>query len=159
MKKTYNIILQSVIGTGASVSNKSYFYDWSQIPNVPYYVTFTYNSSITALASSNVALIFLVIGQPYNMIASDQLGLITAYRSDFLGSLYHTPSGSSATNAYLSANLTSNPPIYLDARPKNNNFNVQILAGFDLAYPNVLANYTLTLCFEECNENIISSII
>ena len=93
------------------------------------------------------------------MIASDQLGVNTGYRSDFLGSIYHTPSGSSATNAYLSANITSNPPMFLEGRPKNNNFSVQITAGVDLAYPNVLSNYTLTLSFEECNENIISSII
>jgi len=158
MKKTYNIVLQSIIGTG-STANKSYFYDWSRIPDVPYYVTFTYNSSITTLASSNVALIFLLLNQNYNMIASDQLGVITGYRSDFLGSIYHTPSGSSATNAYLSANTTSNPPMFLEGRPKNNNFSVQITAGVDLAYPNALANYTLTLSFEECNDNIISSII
>ena len=148
MGKTYNVILQSLIGNGASNASETYFYDWSRLPDVPYKLTFTYNSAVVTLSLTTVASIYINLTQPYCNIASDQSGLVIGYRGDFLGSLYHTQS---TTAAYLSANLTSNPPIYLEGRPRNNNFMVQILGGVDIAYPNVLGNYQLILNFEECN--------
>ena len=37
-KRIYNVILQSAIGDGTTTSNETFFYDWTQIPDVPYYV-------------------------------------------------------------------------------------------------------------------------
>lgn len=147
MKKSYRVILQSVVGTGSAVNFKTYFYDWSQIPDVHYKLTFTVLSPVITLSTSQTAYLFVSLTQSYNNITSDQSGLITGYRGDYLGSLYHTRGQSFPT---LSANLNSNPPIYLDGRPKNNIFSVQILANVNTAYPSASGQYTLILSFEEC---------
>ena len=147
MKKTYNVILQSIIGTGAAVNSKTYFYDWGIMDDVPYKLTFTYNSSVITLSTTQTASIYVNLTQPYSYIATDQTGLITNYRSDFLGSLHHV---NQQTFPYLTANLNSNKPIYLEGRPVNNTFLVQILASAVTNYPFNSANYQLILSFEEC---------
>ena len=51
VKKIYNVVLQSEIGTGTTKSNESFFYDWTQIPDVPYHVTFSFMSATIPLTS------------------------------------------------------------------------------------------------------------
>ena len=52
VKKIYNVILQSAIGDGTTISNATFFYDWTQIPDVPYHVSFTFASAVEALTST-----------------------------------------------------------------------------------------------------------
>ncbi len=146
VKKIYNVILQSAIGNGASVLSDTYFYDWTRIPDVPYKLTFTFNSSYINASAGTNASIYMNLNQPYCSIASEQGSSVVGYRSDFLGSLYSFPS---STFQYLSANLTSNPPIYLDGRPRNNNVQVFLLSGVDTFYSVAPAMYQLILSFEE----------
>ena len=49
VKKNYNVVLQSEIGDGTTGSNETYFYDWTQIPDVPYRVSFFFMSAQIAL--------------------------------------------------------------------------------------------------------------
>ena len=146
VKKTYNVILQSAIGNGASVLSETYFYDWTRIPDVPYKLTFSFNSSSVVPSVGSNASIYINLNQSYCNVASAQGGTVVAYRGDFLGSLY---AYSAQTFAYLATDITSNPPVYLDGRPRNNNFMVQILSGVDTAYAVAPASYQLILSFEE----------
>jgi len=148
MKKSYRVILQSLLATsGAAVNFKTYYYDWSQLKDCHYKLTFTYSSSVITLSTTQTAYLFVGLTQSYNNITSDQSGQITEYRGDYLGSLYHTRGQSFP---YLSANQKSNPPIYLDGRPRANIFSVEIKANVNTAFPFGSANYTLILSFEEC---------
>jgi hypothetical protein len=147
VKKFYNVILQSAIGNGSTVLSETYFYDWTRIPDVPYKLTFTFNSTSIVPSVSTNASIYMNLSQPYNDVASAQGTTAVGYRSDFLGSLYINYNTSSFS--YLAANITSNPPVYLDGRPRNNNFMVQILSGVDTAYNVVPVGYQLILSFEE----------
>ena len=146
-KRIYNVILQSAIGNGASVLSETYFYDWTRMPDVPYKLTFSFNSTSIVPSSTTNASIYTNSNQPYSNVASAQGTTVVGYRSDFLGSLYVY---TAITFAYLAADITSNPPIYLDGRPRNNNFMIQILAGVDLIYSVAPASYQLILSFEEC---------
>jgi hypothetical protein len=146
VKKIYNVVLQSAIGNGASLLSETYFYDWTRIPDVPYKLTFSFNTSNFTPSAGQTASIYTNFNQSYSNIASAQGSTIVAYRSDFLGSLYVY---NGATYSYLAAEITSNPPVYLDGRPRNNNFMIQILAGVDIAYTNAPAMYQLILSFEE----------
>ena len=146
VKKTYNVVLQSAIGNGASVLSETYFYDWTRMPDVPYKLTFSFNStSIVPSATSNAS-IYTSLNQPYSNIAAAQGSTAISYRGDFLGSLYIYVS---STFSYLATDITSNPPVYLDGRPRNNNFMIQILSGVDLIYSVAPASYQLILSFEE----------
>ena len=51
-KRIYNVILQSEIGNGTTTSNETFFYDWTQIPDVPYYVSFTFASAVAVITST-----------------------------------------------------------------------------------------------------------
>ena len=146
VKKIYNVVLQSAIGNGASVLSKTYFYDWTRMPDVPYKLTFSFNSSYLTPSASTNASIYTTLNQPYNYVASSQGTTVVGYRSDFLGSLYVYVA---ITFAYLAADITTNPPVYLDGRPKNNNFMIQILSGVDTVYAVAPVSYQLILSFEE----------
>ena len=146
VKKIYNVILQSAIGNGASVLSKTYFYDWTRMPDVPYKLTFSFNSSYLTPSASTNASIYTTLNQPYNDVATSQGTTAIGYRSDFLGSLYVYVA---ITFAYLAADITTNPPVYLDGRPKNNNFMIQILSGVDTVYAVAPVSYQLILSFEE----------
>jgi hypothetical protein len=72
------------------------------------------------------------------------------YRGGFLGSLFYYGSG---VNLQLSCDLSTNPPTYINSRPMNNNFMVEIhrnVAPFSLDFTQPPVGYTLVLSFEEC---------
>ena len=143
--KSYNLVLQSSVSS-LDTSNETFYFDWGQIPEGKYSVQFTYTSQIIALPSNFTANIFLNLGQQSNTFivpaattASPQL------RGNFLGSL----SSMNAHNAQrLFADLTTNPPIYLNNRPTTNTLFVEIQQSttpFQTAYPDI-GQYTMMLC-------------
>ena len=90
VKKNYNVVLQSAIGDGTTGSNESYFYDWTQIPDVPYIVTFSFMSAQIALTSSaQIASLYVDLTQSYNQLATCQSAAQSAYRGQFLGNLMY----------------------------------------------------------------------
>ena len=42
------------MGNGATTVTETFFYDWSQIPNVPYKVTFTFISGVGTFTNTSV---------------------------------------------------------------------------------------------------------
>ena len=120
-KEIYNIIFNSDIGTGAT-PNELFFFDWSRLPGQPYYVSFTFTSSVANLTNTSVCNIFLDLGCCTTFLASSATSN-TSFNSMYLGSL--RVSGTGASN-YLMASEPDNPPIYLNCRPSNNNITIQI---------------------------------
>ena len=52
-KRIYTVVLQSAIGDGPLLTSETFFYDWSQIPDVPYYVRFSFASSVNPVIQIN----------------------------------------------------------------------------------------------------------
>ena len=163
MGRIYKVVLSSSLSS-ASNYNTTYYYDWSQIPDQPYKVSFTYTAVANTagaayLTDSFVAMVYADLGQgAYNSIAT-AAGSNVSYKSNFLGVLEGKSMATPLANGYyawLSADLTTNAPTYIDNRPRNNSITVEIhqnngsLNG-DYIYP-IPANYVLTLCLEGLGE-------
>ena len=147
VKKIYNVILQSAIGDGTATSNETFFYDWTQIPDVPYYFTFSFMSAVGALTFTQIASIYIDLSQSNNQLATSQSSGSVAYKGQFLGNL---PYAFVSPNNYLVAENNSNPPTYLYGRPKSNNFTVGIYSIPTTEYTPVVGLYSLILSFQEC---------
>jgi hypothetical protein len=148
VKKIYNVVLQSAIGDGTTTSNDAYFYDWTQLPDVPYLVTFSFMSATANLTSTTqVACLYIDLSQSYNQLATCQTGTQSAYKGQFLGNLIYQ--GVTAQN-YLYAENNTNPPTYLNGRPRSNNFTVEIRYAPDAYFTPVSGVYSLILSFQEC---------
>jgi hypothetical protein len=163
MGRIYKVVLSSAFSNTPNY-NTAFYYDWSQIPDQPYKVSFTYTAAANTggasyLTDSVVAMVYVDVGQgAYNSIASSPSNPNPAgaiYRSNFLGVLEAKTMATSAASGYyswLSADLTTNAPTYIDTRPRNNSLVVEIrpnsnnLTG-DYGTPTP-ANYVLTLCLE-----------
>jgi hypothetical protein len=147
VKKIYNVILQSAIGDGTTTSNETFFYDWTQIPDVPYYLTFSFMSAVAGLTFTQVASIYIDLSQSNNLLATSQFSGPSAYKGQFLGNL---PYAFVSPNNYLVAENNSNPPTYLNGRPRSNNFTVGIYSTLAVEYTPPAGAYCLILSFREC---------
>ena len=149
VNKIYNIVLQSNIAANTSTSNEYYFYDWSQIPDVPYIVTFSFVSGVmTTTGAIYVASLYVDLSQPYNQLAMAQKTTPYYNRASFLGNL--TCNSPSITSNFLYATTTSNPPTYLNGRPYNNNFLVEIHSTPIADYAPPTGPYCLIISLKEC---------
>lgn len=145
--KSFNLVLQSSVGTG-NTANETFYFDWGQLPQGKYSVQFTFNSSVVTLTNNYVANIFLDLGQQSNtFIVPSTTTTSVQPRGCYLGSLSATGTGASQ---YLYADLTSNPPIYLNNLPTNSLLYVEIhqnTSPFQTNYPAVdIGQYSMTLC-------------
>jgi hypothetical protein len=148
MGKIYNIVLMSAIGNGPTATSETFFYDWTQLPNVPYMVSFTFYSIAMTPNLNFSAVVYIDLGQPSNTIASSQNTNAVAYPSHYLGCLRFA---SIAGNTSYYADMTTNLPTYLNRRPGSNNFQVQVLQNnaTNTEVTPFAGPYTLTLSFEE----------
>ena len=62
VKKIYNVVLMSTIGNGINTSGETFFYDWTQIPNKPYKVSFTFYTSLSTTTNALTALLYVDLG-------------------------------------------------------------------------------------------------
>ena len=148
VKKSYNVVLQSAIGDGLTTSNETFFYDWTQLPDVPYYVTFSFMSATTATTQfGQTAMLYVDLSQSYNQIATSQTSIQSAYKGQFLGNLLY---GLVGANNYVYAESNTNPQTYLNGRPTSNNFTVGIYSIPTTEYTPVVGLYSLILSFQEC---------
>jgi hypothetical protein len=148
MGKIYNIVLMSAIGNGPTVASETFFYDWTQLPNVPYRVSFTFYSGALAPNYNFGAVVYIDLGQPNNTIATSQNTNAIGYQSGFLGCLRFS---NTTLNSNYYADMTSNLPTYLNGRPRSNNMRVQVLQNnaTNTEVAPFTGPYTLTLSFEE----------
>ncbi len=94
------------------------------MPEGEYKVSFTFTSAITAtdLGNASNAVIYLDLGQASTSIIEPSSALsANTYRGGFIGCLRQTSYAIvSEYFTYLYADTTTNPPIYILNRPRNN---------------------------------------
>ena len=149
MGKIYNIILESSVGTGASNANQSYYIDWGRLPDGPYKITFAFRTTETAHLNATVANIFVDLGQGMNTVIAQNPSASSTFRSDYLGFLLVTGTGN---GHILFCDTTTNPPLYIDQKPNNNNILVEVhtnTAPFTTDFDAEVGQYTLILSFHK----------
>ena len=155
MKKNYTIVLQSSLGLGA-LTGEQLYYDWSQIEEASYKVTFSFMSGQgTVPTNINPINVFLDLGQgAHTSICSSWGGANagTVYSPSFLGSLEYGYVGTNVSLTYYFARPNTNPAVYIDTRPRNNILTVQLftnVANQGTVATVVPGPYTLILSLEE----------
>ena len=155
------VFISEVASVDANLtSQEQFFVDWSRIPDCKYKVSFVFTSTTPAaeLTNANVANVFVDLGQGSNTTIVSGMNP-RVFGSSFLG--FVTPKTLildvvvPVYSAYLSADNTTNNPIYLLGRPRNNNVQVQILQGITNAddngvfYAPFSGAYTMVINLEE----------
>jgi len=125
-KKSYNIIFnsQNKISNITSLSNCTFGFDWSLIPDDCYQVHFTFVTKLMNLSTADLGIINVNLGSSTVFQASNKT---TAITTNFLG--IAKPYVASTT-AYLLAEDNTNPPIYINHRPTDSFVNI-IINGSD----------------------------
>lgn len=156
MGKIYTVVLNSLIANDATTQSERFFYDWSQIEEGRYECQFTFIGAVggTAPTFGNIPNIFMDLGQgAYTNIASSNVptsgNIGGSFSASYLGSLetrsFTTIAGSST---YYCASTTTNPPFYLDNRPRNNFIVVSLFSNTGAQgnpFAPIPGPYTLTL--------------
>ena len=145
----YNFVLFSTIGDG-TVANKSFFIDWSILPESRYKLTFSFASSTLANSTTYEAMLFInEIGCCNNIVCMRPYGS-TANNAGFIGIIRDN-----INMGYLSTNLTDNPPSHLKGRPNANQITVRIHrnnALIETDYSPLPEKYTLILSLEQLED-------
>ena len=146
MGKVFNIVFMSSQGSG-NIYSRTYFFDWSKLPQGQYTGTFSFTSAAGSISPSCVN-IFVDLGFGTQYSASTINGVQLTTSTFYIGSALTTPYGIIG-NSYLSASIPNNPPFTLLNRPSNNNVNVRILNN-DANQTNFTTElvYTLVLSLE-----------
>ena len=143
MGRIYNVVFQSSVPSTTTVG-EVYYYDWAQLPQGEYKVSFSFVSAIATLVDTSVANIYVDLGQNCAYASASN----EVYRSGYLGSLKYSGTGSAN---YLYSAVNDNPPVYLMNRPNNNRIMIEIhsnATGFETNYSPNPGEYTLCLSFE-----------
>lgn len=148
----FNIVLNSQnssIFSSANASNKTYLFNWTNIPQGRYELNFTYrglnNADLVASDSPQVFISFT------GMSTYQATTLETSRISQFMGSLRIDTHA--AAQAYFYANQNDNPPIFLTSRP-DGPIIMRVLNGafsdfFTTAAGSQLADYVMVLNFKK----------
>tara|TARA_R110000782_G_scaffold27033_2_gene68772 strand:+ start:1164 stop:1601 length:438 start_codon:yes stop_codon:yes gene_type:complete len=142
----YNVVLHSTKRVvGSSIVNAGYNFNFGNMPEGDYKMSFSLYSSVGTIALLDSTLI----------VAIRDLGIVSPSFSG--GSDTNTPSNgylgvvaswyAGNTGNYLYANYLSNSPIQLLTKPSSNNFSVQLLR-IDGTPATITNDYVLTLYFE-----------
>lgn len=140
----YNIVLNS---NDATVSGNDYLFsfDWSVIPDGNYLVHFAFNTlTVNTVANPQIAMIYSsVISGSNTFAATNTAGRASAQSSNFLGIAYPYIVSTTST---LHAEDSTNPPAFINSRPRVNQFSVTILtnASSPTVYPSLPA-WVMTL--------------
>jgi len=158
------VFISDIASTTANLtSQEKFFVDWSVMPDIKYKATFVFASATPAaqLDNNNTANVFLDLGQGATCtIAQGQNNSQTTFGASFLGvvvpQILVLGTGAVPVYAsYLCANTTTNNPIYLLGRPRNNNVQILITELISSADPDgsifapFSGQYTMTLNLEE----------
>lgn len=160
MGKIFNVVLNSAIDSadGSSTTVENFYYDFSTMDEGRYKVTWSFMSAVNTVIQPTaqfVANVFIDLGQgPYvNIASSSNINQGKVFSSFFVGALqFNSFSTPVASYGYYSASTTTNPPFYLDTKPRNNLitvsiFNNSLVQNSLLSAPTGL--YTLILSFQK----------
>jgi len=125
-KKSYNIIFnsQNKISNITSLSNCTFGFDWSVIPEDQYKVHFTFVTKVMNLSTTDLGIINVNLGSTTVFQASNKTSAIT---TNFLGI---SKPYIISTTSYLLSEDNTNPPIYIHSRPSDTFVNI-IINGAD----------------------------
>lgn len=152
--KRFNIVLNSQQVSAASSGNPNdctYEFNWSNIPQGKYKMSFSYKGQNNAdFVSNDSPQIFLSLGNvPSVYQANGSNGSVV---SNWIGSLHAETHA--AGQVVFFANLQDNPDVYFDSLPTSGPIRVQIYRGnfttpFTTNAGSDLANYVMALSFEQ----------
>ena len=153
--KVVNVIINSNNKVSGTNNNAVYFINWGSIlkEKTPYRMHWTYVGQPNTLTiSSKLAQVTVDFQMEQYLNKTSTYGAPTTQTIGCLRSFYLN-----GTVNYLFSDDNNNPPIYLQNRPYNDTFNVQVLTNDNppvawtdnAATPVVNNNYILTLSFEE----------
>lgn len=148
-KAIYNVICNSVNGIGAVNSQKKYNFDWSVLPEGKYEVHYSYIGGINNFTGAKIALLNVELGSSkvFTTNATTQ-----AQTSNFLGNICPLVAQVAVANSIFRADDSTNPPIFLDNRPFNQQFEVKVTDAAGALFTDGagadLAPYVLTLSFD-----------
>ena len=141
--ESYNVYIDS---NSASVSTfgsstRQYTVNWASImPEGSYNVSFSFVSqSDDIYLGAEIASVFCNLGGNNQFKAG-------AFTSSAIGFLSITSIGTS--NCYLYSELTTNPKVYLQQRPNDNELIIQICDGLDTSTEIPVTHYCMILHFE-----------
>jgi hypothetical protein len=151
--ESYNVVISTnnYYRSNGSFSSLDYAIDWSFLPEQAYKVHFTYLGGVNNLNGSEIANLFIDLGATTNTYNAGNN--VNALTSSFLGVLKPYVLG---TSSFLLAEDNTNVPIYINGRPRNNVFTVNILDNENTLFAPVtvnLAEYKLMLRFVPYFEN------
>ena len=144
MGRIFNVVFNSDIATATTTTGEIYYYDWGQLPQGEYKVSFSFVSGVATLTNVYCANLFVDLGQNSCLVSANGQSLSSGY----LGMLRMSGTG---TNQYLFSAITDNPPHYLMNRPSNNRVYIQVLSNLNnqvTAYTPAPGAYTLCLSLE-----------
>ena len=131
-KESYKVVLNSQNVTAGPAGNASvtYDFDWTLLPNIPYHVYFSYVGEANDLRADTIASVYADFGVNKTCFQPSEPGV--SPMSTFLGTLQPTSLnfinlGALTTTAYLKADFSANPPVYISGRPMLNQFTVTVL--------------------------------
>jgi len=164
MGRIHTFVFNSQIAsvTANLTSQELFFVDWSVMKDCPYKVSFIFSSATPAIQLDNNsgANIFMDLGQGALVTVVSGQNSSATFGASFLGVVVPTTLilGTAAVpiySSYLSATTTTNNPIYILGRPRNNNVQIQIREGITTAdidgipYDPYSGAYTMVVNFEE----------
>jgi len=139
--KSYQIYVNSLVGTGSFMADTGYLFDWNILPEGEYEMTFCYISKYEpldhAVAVTENTPVRIDIEVPFstNKYLVNTTG--SASSTQTLGFLYAYDGFQSATKVMrqVSAKYTDNPPIHIYGKPQGNGFRVKLFRhGGQFAY-------------------------
>lgn len=159
MGKIYTVVFGSAIGEGAT-NVENFYFDWSKIEEGRYKCQFTFMSAVPATAPTmaTVPMLFIDLGQgAYTNIASTNLptspNIGEVFNPNYIGCLEtRTFTSGGTARSYYYAGTTTNPPFFIDNKPRNNFVQILMLsntADLSTLYVPVPNLYTLTLQLEK----------
>lgn len=139
---------------GSTNNNATYNIDWGAIlkHDTPYKLHWTYIGGQNIYNGTKPALVSINFNFDVYQASGTSVGAGTSNIIGFLKPIVITPA---SNTAFLTADTATNEPVYMQRRPLNNQFTVQILdVNGNLwtdnnASPAVPANWVLTLHFTE----------
>ena len=152
----FNIVLNSQnfasVFSGANDSDRTYLFNWTNIPEGKYKVTFSYRGLNNGdLVASDSPQVFISFPQTTTYQAGGTEG---SRISNYLGTLrIETHAGG---QAYFYANETDNPAMFLTSRP-NTPIQIRILNGaftdfFTTIAGSQIADYVMVLSFKKIGD-------
>jgi hypothetical protein len=121
----YNVNLNSKNRASGTVSNATYFFDWSVLPDCSYKVSFNFvSSSINTSVLSTISVLEIGLGQSMVYKASS-----TQTRATSTNNIGFVLAKETSTNTFLYGDNSTIPFIYLNTKPSSNEFKVRLLTN------------------------------